>query len=289
MEERFIMHEEAPAFLLLDGAEGAIEPHADQQEKLEELTHDVQSGRFHAPTEGYLPCKCIDGRSCTQPTVGPNAAGGTETLFVADDLTTRRYAAEDGSVAGGMRKLTAELRGKGLPVGGHSDDHHTDPAASGCGANDKLPQIYDMITRKPEVIQRYVEAILGDGSVDRMTAELIVQNAGQRTAFSDGKEVLDTLTGSDGARVEQLEGTHKEVVAAINWREGTSLDRVALSDEYGSDYQAFNIDAWSFVKAAEETSISPQEARQKVIAMTYYNVATALVLCGPHLRVVVVK
>ncbi|MDB5176522.1 MAG: hypothetical protein JWN75_190 [Candidatus Saccharibacteria bacterium] len=276
-------------FTLLKDAEGAIEATDEQQTRLDEFTQRVTSGEFHREAAGDIPYKCIDGRSCINATAGPNAAGGTESLFVADDLTVKRFASDDDSVTGGMQNIVATLHTASLPIGGHSDTGHTDPTASGCGANDKLPKIYEMIARKADVVRGFAEIILGDGSVDDQTHALIIENAQKRTDFVPGHDVLELLKRVDNAKVEQLEGMHKEVVAAINLRSGTTLDRKQLALEFGPDYQAFNVDAWSFQKAAEAISDTTEETRQKVIAMTYYNIATALVLCGRNMRVVVVK
>lgn len=288
MKESFEMQKEEVNYMLLDGAEGKIQTTETQDvEVVDQLTNELGTGALHIETSKLIPCKCIDGRMCTQPTEGPNAAGGTETIFIGDDLTTKRFALDDSSVASGMRKLIENLQSKNLDVGGHSDNHHEDPNDSGCGANDRLPKIYDMIARKGDLIKQYAEAILGT-SIDDMTHRLIVENAAARNQFSTGKEILDVLNDMN-SDVEELEGAHKEVVAAINLRQNTTLSRQLLKEKYGEDYQAFNIDAWSLAAAAEAISSSEEEIQQKIIAMTYYNLATALVLCGPNMRVVIVR
>ena len=290
MTEVLDIQTKEPVYIALEGAEGKIQRTEIQDtEIVDALTEDISIGAFNYSVAGLIPCKCIDGRTCQNATEGPNAAGGTESLFVADDLTTKRFATEDGSVTGGMHRLIESLRGKGLEIGGHGDDSTAKPEdASGCGANDKLPFIYDMITRKHDVIKKYVEAILGEPVFDE-TEQMIIDNARVRVDFSSGKDVLNVLGSAENAHIEQLEGAHKEVVAAINLRANTTLSRQLLKEKYGEDYQAFNVDAWSFRRAAEAMAESEDEIRQKVIAMTYYNVATALVLCGPQMRVVVVR
>lgn len=150
-----------------------------------------------------------------------------------------------------------------------------------------------MIVRKADIVRKYVEAILGE-PVDGETHELIVRNAGGRASFSTGKQVIgvyQTIDGPEGPAFESevLEGSHNEVVAAINMRAGTTLSRELLAEKYGNEYQSFNIDAWAFARGAEAISSNEEEVRQKVAAMTYYNVATALVLCGPDMRVVIVN
>ena len=63
-------------------------------------------------------------------------------------------------------------------------------------------------------------------------------------------------------------------------------DRDAIREEFGDDYQAFNVDVWAFPKSAKVISTDERDQQQKLAALVYYNLATALVLVGPSLRVV---
>lgn len=275
-------------------AKGTIEAGPDQQERLGEFTGRVGSGEFHQQIDWdhelkMLLARCVDGRI---PELGagplvPNAAGGTETLYVADDLTTKIYEADDGTTLGGYANLLTALRQKGYVVGGHTDTH-AEGEKSGCGANDKLPLIYQYIAENGDLLQALAEKI-GVG-VSNDTKNMIVQNAGARTQFSEGSTLLQVLEKNAKEEfVDHLAGDHKEVAVVINMRHGTTLDRDAVAAEFGNGYQAFNVDAWAFEEAARVTSLDEQEIQQKIAAMTYYNLATALVLGGPKLRVVVVR
>lgn len=268
-----------------DAAEGSIEAKEHQQERLEEFTQRVGSGEFHVATSGSVPCGCVDGRCGGK--VRPNAAGGTETIFVADDLTTKRLASADGSTLGGYQNTLQLLKDEGFEVGGHTDEHAAGEA-SGCGANDKLGMIYDFMARKSEVLRSLTQSL--GVEVSDETHETIINNATERTEFSKGVELLETLReeGAEDA-VDLLRGEHNEVVAIINMRKGTTLDRDALEAEFGPEYEAFNVDAWSFEEAARATSLSQEEINQKVVAMVYYNLATAHVLGGKNLRVTVLS
>lgn len=280
-------------------AQGTIEAGPNQQERLSEITERVGCGDYHTEIDWdqefikMLLARCVDGRlteSGDKP-LAPNAAGGTETIFVADDLTTKRYVAEDGSTAGGYKNLVKALITEGYAVGGHSDEHVNDEK-SGCGANDKLAAIYHYMAENSEVLKELAEQILGTP----ITAEdhgTIIGNANVRSEFSNGKELLAILTKqtTEANRGDEftdaLVSGHNEVVAAVNKRVGTTLDRDALAAEFGPEYQAFNVDAWAFEEAARATSLNEDEVRQKVIAMAYYNLATTMVLAGPKMRVVI--
>ena len=137
-------------YQLLTGAAGAIEAKSEQAERLEEFTQRVGSGEFHVETDRTVICKCIDGRICAHPTEGPNGAGGTLSIVVADDLTTKRL---EGDTFSQSILSTAEvLRGENQSVGGHTSTHAAGEA-SGCGANDELPAIYDTIAQKADDIR----------------------------------------------------------------------------------------------------------------------------------------
>ena len=284
-------------YMELEFAEGKIEAGPDQQERLAEVTERVGRGEFHRTIDWdesfwkmkMLLARCVDGRIPAEGAnpLAPNAAGGTETIFVADDLTTQRYASEDGTTLGGYTNLVKALSAEGYVVGGHTGEHaHGD--ASDCGANDKLPLIYAYMVHHPDVLRDLTESL--GIVVPVKTHERIVGNSAARTEFSAGKGLLNVL--QDNAReefVDKLHGDHKEVIAVINMRKGTTLDRDALAAEFGPEYEAFNVDAWAFEEAARVTSFDEDEVQQKVIAMAYYNLATTLVLAGKKMRVVVLK
>ena len=269
-----------------ESAEGVIEARADQQQRLQEITNRLSSGEFHVPTDSLVASKCIDGRPGAI-SLAPNAAGGTESLMVADDLTDRRFSHADDTTRGHYQNTLTHLIRDGYPVGGHTDTHAHDDA-SGCGANDRLPLIYDYITRRGDELRALTESL--SVSVTDEMHTMIVRNAAQRNSFSTGAELLSVLTETAGRKsVDLLEGAHNEVAAVINLRTGTTLNRTALAAEFGVEYQAFNVDAWSFIKAAKAISMSSEEADRKVVAMVYYNLATAGVLCGQAMRIIILR
>jgi hypothetical protein len=278
-------------------AKGDIQRKPEQEnEQFEEMTQRVGRGEFHTEINWdnelkMLLARCVDGRvpEAGANPLAPNSAGGTESIFVADDLTTKRFAHEDGTTLSGYKKLVNSLVAKGYVVGGH-EDAHADEEKSGCGANDKLPLIYEYIAENGDVLRALTEKL---GIVVPDDAHnLIMGNAAGRTEFSKGSGLLAVLKEKAKEEfVDKLHGAHNEVIAAINNRKGTTLDRDALAAEFGSEYEAFNVDAWAFEEAARVTSPGEDatEVQQKIIALAYYNLATTLVLAGPKMRVVVLK
>lgn len=286
--------EEKTHMVLGDVATGAIQAETEyQKERVNEATERLAAGEFHKTTDRVIPCKCIDGRSCSHgASEGPNSAGGTLSVFVADDLTRKRFQSADGSVAGGYANALDVLKREEYDVGGHTDDHASGDK-SGCGAADRLPEIYQKIAHNGEWIREQAEAILGH-EIDEETHQMLVSNAAQRVQFDSGTKISETLNKSNDitdadTMNEQLEGSHNEVIAVINLIEGTTLDRDSLRAAFGDELQAFNVDGWSFAHAADKTSLDSDEVNEKVAAMTYYNLATALALCGPAMRVIVRK
>lgn len=282
-------NEKKVTFLTLGAAgEGGIQAKPEQMERIDEVTERVGRGEFHRPTVGSIPCTCIDGRCGATEGLMPNAAGGSLTLMVADDLTTKKFASgTDGLTCSQYETMVDYLKDAGHSVGGHTAaELHGAP--SGCGANDKLPAIYEYISRNAETLRGLANMLGYDIGEDDADHALIASNATARSEFSGGAELLKTLKTA-GGRVDELQGGHEEVVAVINRRAGMTLDRDAVRATFGDAYQSFNIDEWSFEEGARAISGlgSDNEVRQKRIAMLYYNLATAGVLCGPGMRVVV--
>lgn len=269
-------------YFLLDCAVGSIQPGPDQQDRLGELVERLAVGEFHVPTPDSVPSACIDGRGGSARLV-PNAAGGSESLLVADDLTFKRLAyGTDGSTAAQYARLLGTLADADAPIGGHTDDHAAG-VASGCGANDRLETIYLFIAENGQVL-RDMAGALGITVPDDLH-DLILENARVRNTFSTGAELLARLREGGGA-VDDLHGTHREAAAVINTVAGTTLDRPALERAFPG-YQAFNVDVWSFEAAARAIAHDGSDVPALLAAIVYYNLATAHVLCGPGMRVVV--
>lgn len=279
-------------FFTLDSyAVGSIQASGVQNERLEEFTERVASGEFHrSVAEGQtIPSRCVDGRSAnTTSPLAPNAAGGSETLFVADDLTVKGLATPDGTSLSAYANMLDWLKAHHFEVGGHTDTN-AQGDISGCGANDKLETIYGYMVDHGDTL-RAVADDLGVNVSDKAHT-LIMKNARERSQFSKGGELLSMLEEQASTEfLDVLVGSHKEVVAVINTKAGTTLDRAAVKQEFGAAYQAFNVDAWSFRAAADAISVEPLEPHEieaKVAAMVYYNLATTLVLAGPKMRVIV--
>jgi hypothetical protein len=88
--------------------------------------------------------------------------------------------------------------------------------------------------------------------------------AASRTSFSPGRELLAAVTmHADEVFIDTLARSHNEVVAILNTVPGTTLDRDALRHEFGEEYEAFNVDVWSFEEAARAISPTEDEGNPK--------------------------
>lgn len=260
-------------------------------EKLTGLYERLATDEFYVPVpqiggkDVVIPCGCVDGR-CGGHLV-PNAAGGTETIVIADALTTERQRNAGQTVAEHVAAYAHFLIEAGLPVGGHGDTEH---GPEGCGANKKLGAILQKIVDEKDALGEHMRA-LGVSVSDTLLGALSDKAAGlldEHYASTAGTPVYEELKAAAGEEsVPALRGTHGEVAVVINTKVGTTLDRDAVAAEFGEDIQAFNVDVWAVQNAAELNSFSQDETDAKFAAMVMYNLATAMVLAHSSLRIVV--
>lgn len=285
--------------LRLTLAEGSIDPDTRvangefSNEQIDDFCDDVLSESYDTPIDPKaIPNVCVDGRG---QKIGPNAAGGSFTLVMADALTTQSYRKQGETASQHSKTLYEELTKMGYEIGGHDADHAGD-GDSGCGAQDRLdnihnrskPSILEFIGRGGNEIRNYLSENVGF-DVDDATHELIVENSKQlRTeAYAgSGSELKDAVVEVAGEEsIEHLKDDHFEVLLKLYLRKGVALDRVKLREVYGDKLQAFAANVPNIKVGTDAISLSPEEASAKLAAALYYNVATASVLAGKGLRV----
>ena len=269
-------------------ATGSIEPDL-ESEYLSEVKERVASGEYNRPVDHSVACGCIDGR-CGGSALHVSSAGGTIGLAVANDLSQYSFGQKlsTGEMLMGTIML---LESRGAPIGGHCDDHSSSAMKTGCGANDNLQVIYANIVSKQETVRSIATRMFGS-QIDESTHAKIINNASERSEFSNPSLLLQIVKDSQNSSVDTLKGNHHEVVIAVNRRIGTTLDHHTLSIDYGDEYQAFNVDVWAFEESARSVANNPndqEEVNAIVVALAYYNIATALTLCGPDMEGIVVE
>jgi hypothetical protein len=281
----FNEHDNFQQTLTLTEARGNIAP-LEYDRGTIEVIEGLMRGDYHSATNKDIICKCIDGRNCEDGLEGPNSAGGTLSLLVADDLTDRRFIRAEERFDIGMERLVNDFSERVIPIGVHTDTHASnDPEKSGCGANDRIGQIYAFMIERADHIKELSETILGMKIKDAIH-ESIILNASRRMEFSSGKALhAAAVNASKEIISENLVGDHSEIVAIINMRYGTTLDRTRMGA-----HQAFNVDAWAFEESARAIADrDTHDVTPHVVALTYYNIATAHALCGPSMKVGMLK
>jgi hypothetical protein len=260
-----------------ESATGTIEPSLDEIE-LQLLKERLDAA--YAATDITVVCKCIDGRDCLGGLLAPNSAGGTLGLAVVRDVVRSRGDMPEG-FDGMFQDTIGILAAKRAPIGGHgavggSGDH------TGCGASDKLADIYTKWRDEAELIQVLAKSL----DVATVAHAQIAESVENRVVFSEyGASGLRKVSlHESGGVIEELEGSHAEQLIVINTQPGTTLDRKLLEE------QVFNVDVWAFeasVRAVLGKDATSEEIEAGVLALVEFNIAAALVLCGPSMRIVV--
>lgn len=270
------------------GPEGRLES-ADVDHACEVAASDAVYSRIDNNSLDH----CYDGRPNQGGNqLGAKAAGGTNTIAAGLALIGKHNPDEKASDH--VARVAAELRSRGKKVGGHTAaEIHGDTAVNcGCGAADRENDAFAYIAACRDELRDFLRE-LGIEVSDELSREIGLQaqalfDAGY--AANEGRNVVESIKrigGSDS--IETLEGTHKEVAAVLNLVDGTTLDKDKLKDMLGEDVQAFGVDVWAIKQNADELASGSAEAHKLFVAMLYYNVGVAAVLCNASLRVVVRK
>jgi hypothetical protein len=255
-------------------------------------------GEHYVPAVQNIIGACMDGRPGSTAEAVPNGAGGGLLYLVTDRLV--RGNSDD------IDEANARVMGRigQIPamVHVHRDDHaHGEDA--GCAAADKVGAIFTIIAQYGEQLRSLAtELDLGSLSSDEAhqqiirhaadESELVMASGNDLVAMVDAQLAKNTDNTDEptGAHTDVLRGNHHEAAVVMNQRAGTTLDRqaLALAQEFGQQYQAFNIDTWAFAPSAEVLYPGDPIAQQHATtAMLYYNLAAIMALCGPCMTVTV--
>lgn len=271
--------------------------------RVNELAGRLHQGEFYARLDEWqrLPNKCVDGRgrSDGRQELGPNSAGGSFSLVAADMLTHQEFRDYGGHIAENTAQYAHNVfqyvkdNDRGHELGDHCDNH-AKGEKSGCGAVDKMQPIMNYIANHPEAMHS-LAGVLGV-HVPLQTHDTIISRADdldkeKDLEFSPGSKAMDVLRGAAGEdAVEELKDSHDEVLLSVNTRPGTTLNRAAIQQEFGDNYQAFNVDVWALQESAAIMADGDEaKAGEYFAAMVYYNIATACVLGHRSLEIVQLK
>lgn len=291
------MDDQQDSAMVLNGlAQGTIgpKPRIDageiSKQEVQAFIEALHDGTLFTHVSAMTPRKCVDGRfrADRQNTFGPDAAGGTVTLVVADALTSSAYRTAGERASVHTANVLRALIDRNEVVGGHDADV-VHGAGSGCGACDKLDVALKYIADRSEDL-RTTMAGLGV-TVDDAAAEMVRANAQKLVdeQYADGgPTIIRTVREVAGAdAVETLTGDHKEVAVVINTKPQTTLNRGLVREQFGDKFQAFNVDIWALEQSAKNLAQDDTKAQQFYYAALCYNVAVAAVLSDASLRIVV--
>jgi hypothetical protein len=243
---------------------------------------------FH---QSFMPRFCIDGRHFAdfRTYVAPNSAGGVFTLLVSDMLTSQTFRNKAKATAEYAKNLFTFLNEAGYEgtYGDHDQDIISRATASGCGAVDNMPKALAFIAQHGDALRELAKAL--NVQVHASDHNEIIQRAKELTddqtiEASTGASLRGVLANAAGEEsIITLRGAHHEVVLVINNQEGTSINPAAYDDTL----QAFNYDRWAMKKAVHVIghNIGENEARRKLLAADYFNLATVCLLASPSLYV----
>ncbi|HSE61665.1 MAG TPA: hypothetical protein VLA88_05220, partial [Candidatus Saccharimonadales bacterium] len=167
-------------------------------------------------------------------------------------------------------------------------DQPTPEGASGCGAIDFMATTINFIGRQGRELKQIAQQLnipVDEGDHAEIIKRAQELSEGKDLEFSSGAELRSSLASTAGEEsIIRLTGQHNEVTFVVNNQEGTSIDPTAYDDVM----QAFNYDRWAMKKAVHVIghNLTAYEARRKLLAADYFNLATLCVLAGPSLFIV---
>lgn len=303
--------------LYLTFGEGGIDPQArvaagettqTDLDRLHEflLTHEAYDDLD--PQLALFPGQCVDGRGID--TLGANAAGGTFSIVMGDALSNQAYRPSETSTAPEHAVVVyEEVQKRGGRIGTHNDVHKHGPNC-GCGAQDRLNGdeaqeqksfILPFITRRHTEIKNFLTGLRYTQTGDLVGVE--IPDETDKLVASRAQELISEDYATDGVALEQASVMvageesvatlgekhphHLEAALVIDTRPNKTLNRKKIEELFGGNLQAFYVNVASLASGADKMSISPQDMHQRLIASLYYNVATAGVLGGPGLEIIV--
>lgn len=281
---------------------GELDP-SRAQELVSEIEKHMES------VDPKSPSCCIDGRSCVHTLEGgptdsrASVAGGALiTAYAAAELVGW-FGNDDSDVAVRLGRINRMLRANGINPGNHCDElavqnqfvnPDTKKPVTGCGADDRLPEIMAKPYENEQAVNKLVKPLMGEEYNEnlKLVPKEEIEN---KTKQWDPTDVVDAI--GNGEAIEVLESKpgepnhgHREMGVLFNYKDNTSLNRDAFVRNTGE--QIFVVDMWYIDKLATALAGGPNavEQRQQLKqAMVAYQVATYLALCDGSQRVFFAK
>jgi len=187
--------------------------------------------------------RCVYGRPAQKSEQGPQILGGSLHPLVLEAITNNSDF-DNAFVQKGLQRLSET----GFTIGVHRGHHkNADEGKSDCGFSDRLPEIIDTAkNNRAEISRRLSEIYLANG-IDTNSLSYsydLLLNYNTSKIKIKG-ELLISLSETNKANVEDLEGDHQERVAFVNLKMDTTLDTKEVNKQGN---QAFNLDLWAAIQ-----------------------------------------
>ena len=266
--------------------------------------------RYFVPADTDAPERCIDGRPkvkkgprghLREMHLGPQTPGGTPAMTLAYRIMNAGTLPEGRKFCDDLKDTIGLCKKHGISFGGHIDDH-AQGFNCGCGAIDKIPEIFHKMLAPefPQAVSVYLKAILGERfdanvmqSLIGRAGELSAQNGNYLEQTSDGdylykKKVIETLEAeaTDVQPVEELMGDHREIALVVNMVPGSTFDRDAFTTAQGSEVQAFTYDFWVSEDFANKLFKSEKKRTEFLTIRAMLGIATAMVLTDGSMELI---
>lgn len=276
---------------------------------------ETELDKYYIAADMRSPFRCIDGRpnegtedkvraGKMERTVAPQIAGGTAGCALAARAIEGSHM-NGTTFAQDVETTVKNMAVKGIRFGGHIDDHqHGDNC--GCGAIDKIPEIFDIVANEEAFrqVKNITKAILGTnyddatamrllGNFERMHAnrdEYLERNGDSYPYKRKWVAIMQEHAADAFQKIQKMVGKHNEVALVVNTVEGTTLNRARLNVDTDRKMQVFNLDYWACVQIAKKLyPQSPEKQHDWLHARIMLTAATAMALTDGSLEVAVRK
>jgi hypothetical protein len=197
--------------------------------------------------------------------------------------------AGDMSVNELFRTALRQLHDLHIGYGAHTDQHHTDPKACGCGAIDKAPLIILNVVAYEKEIRGSLSALGIDNSpvIDELFDAYKAYAAfAALDADYEGRKVADDIINS-GVVVKDLGDEHKEMYVVLNHIEGLTINQEYIRAISDGQAQVFGVDVWRMQDIARRAFATDSD--KAFLSELLYTLGVAATLTKGDLPVYIVQ
>jgi hypothetical protein len=187
-----------------------------------------------------------------------------------------------------FRMALRQLQQLHIGYGAHTDRHHTDPKACGCGAIDKAPNAIQNIVDYEQEIRGSLAALgIDSPAVDEVfDAFRTYAKLASKDATYEGRKVADDIIDS-GVVVKDLGDDHKEMYVILNHVEDYTINQEFIRAITDGEAQVFGVDVWRMQDLAKRAFAA--DAGKAFIGELVYTLGVAATLTKGDLPVYTIQ